>query len=52
MEIWNLSSVMGRKRWRRRDLEDVADVEDELAHKKPPVRKEQPARKQSSKVNH
>lgn len=58
VDIWNFggtmytgSSVMGRRRWRRRDLEDVADVEDKLSQKKPIAEKEQPARKRPPEAN-
>lgn len=33
--LWTGSSVMRRRRWRRRDLEEVAQVEEELGNRKP-----------------
>lgn len=33
--MWTGSSVMGRRRWRRRDLDEVARVEEEISPRKP-----------------
>lgn len=33
--MWTGSSVMGRRRWRRRDLDEVARVEDEISARRP-----------------
>ncbi len=40
--MWTGSSVMGRRRWRKRDLEEVARVEEELTVRKP-VKEKSPA---------
>ncbi len=40
--MWTGSAVMGRRRWRRRDLEEVARVEEEMSTPKSEPEKEKP----------